>query len=70
VLAVAVGVGVYYGVPHTWLKVVWGIAAAAAAYLGLASRQRALGSAKTTFDSLNAQLYTEPSSGGRDTTVG
>jgi cytosine/uracil/thiamine/allantoin permease len=35
--AVAAGVGVYYAVPHTWLKVLWGIAAAGSAYLVLAA---------------------------------
>jgi len=42
VLAVAAGVGVYYTVPHAWLKVVWGVAAAAAAYLALAAGERAV----------------------------
>jgi NCS1 nucleoside transporter family len=33
VIAIAAGVGVYYAVPQTWVKVVWGIAVAACAYL-------------------------------------
>ena len=33
--AVAVGVAVYYSLPHDWLKVVWGIGVGAAAYLVL-----------------------------------
>jgi purine-cytosine permease-like protein len=37
VLAVAVGIAVYYAVPDAWLKVAWGAGAAAAAYLALAS---------------------------------
>jgi len=37
VLAVAVGIAVYYAVPAAWLKVAWGAGAAAAAYLALAS---------------------------------
>jgi nucleobase:cation symporter-1, NCS1 family len=32
VAAIAAGAGVYYAVPHAWLKVVWGIAVGAAAY--------------------------------------
>jgi NCS1 nucleoside transporter family len=35
VAAIAGGVGVYYAVPHEWLKVVWGSAVAAIAYLAL-----------------------------------
>jgi nucleobase:cation symporter-1, NCS1 family len=34
--AVGAGVGVYYALPHSWLKVVWGIAVGAIAYLVLA----------------------------------
>jgi len=41
VVAVAIGVGVYYAVPQSWLKVVWGLAVGAGAYLAL----RALASA-------------------------
>jgi cytosine permease len=37
VLAVAVGIAVYYAVPAAWVKVAWGAGAAAAAYLALAS---------------------------------
>ena len=37
VLAVAVGIAVYYAVPDAWLKVAWGAGAAAGAYLALAS---------------------------------
>jgi NCS1 family nucleobase:cation symporter-1 len=33
--AVAVGVAVYYALPHSWLKVVWGLAVGAVAYLAL-----------------------------------
>jgi purine-cytosine permease-like protein len=33
--AVAVGVGVYYAVPQAWLKVAWGLAVGAVAYLAL-----------------------------------
>jgi cytosine permease len=40
ILAVAVGVAVYYAVPAEWVKVVWGIGAAAAAYLGLVAAIR------------------------------
>jgi NCS1 family nucleobase:cation symporter-1 len=36
VVAVAVGVSVYYVVPQSWIKVVWGVAAGGVAYLGLA----------------------------------
>jgi purine-cytosine permease-like protein len=41
-LAVAAGVVVYSAVPHAWVKVVWGLAAAAAAYLALLPVQQAL----------------------------
>jgi len=34
-VAVGVGVGVYYALPHSWVKVVWGLAVAAVAYLAL-----------------------------------
>ena len=33
--AVAVGVGVYYALPQAWLKIVWGLAVGAVAYLAL-----------------------------------
>ena len=33
--AIAVGVGVYYAVPQAWLKVAWGLAVGAVAYLAL-----------------------------------
>jgi NCS1 nucleoside transporter family len=42
VLAVATGVGVYYALSHTWLKVVWGLAVGAIAYLVLVRVQDAL----------------------------
>lgn len=35
-VAVAIGVAVYYAVPETWLKVVWGVGVAAAVYGALA----------------------------------
>jgi NCS1 family nucleobase:cation symporter-1 len=41
-LAVATGVAVYSAVPHAWLKVVWGLAASAVAYVTLEPRQQAL----------------------------
>jgi NCS1 family nucleobase:cation symporter-1 len=40
VLAVAGGVGVYYAVPQSWVKVVWGIAVGAGLYLTLAQLMR------------------------------
>jgi NCS1 nucleoside transporter family len=33
--AVSLGVGVYYALPHSWLKIVWGLAVGAAAYVAL-----------------------------------
>jgi cytosine permease len=33
VLAIGVGVALYYSLSHSWLKIAWGIGAAAAAYL-------------------------------------
>lgn len=38
--SVAVGVGVYYAVPHAWLKVLWGLTAAAVSYLVLTAVAR------------------------------
>src|SRR5262245_47579051 len=35
ILAVAGGVALYYALPHSWLKVVWGMGAGAAIYLAL-----------------------------------
>ena len=40
VVAIAVGMAVYYTVPDAWIKVVWGVASGAVAYLGLAWVQR------------------------------
>ena len=40
VVAVAVGVGMYYALPHTWLKVAWGVGAGAAVYLALVFAMR------------------------------
>jgi len=48
VLAVAAGVGVYYSVPHDWLKVAWGAGVGALAYLVLSRVQEALGSLDAT----------------------
>jgi NCS1 family nucleobase:cation symporter-1 len=42
VLAVAGGVAVYYALPHSWLKVVWGVGAGAAIYLVLVAVFRLL----------------------------
>jgi nucleobase:cation symporter-1, NCS1 family len=39
VLAVAAGVGVYYSLPHAWLKVLWGTGVGAVAYFVLAAVQ-------------------------------
>ena len=33
--AIAIGVGVYYALPQSWFKLVWGVGVSAAAYLGL-----------------------------------
>jgi cytosine permease len=41
-LAVAAGVGAYSAVPHTWLKVVWGLAAAALVYVAALPGQATL----------------------------
>jgi NCS1 nucleoside transporter family len=41
-LAVATGAGLYYAVPHAWLKVAWGLAAGAIAYLALEPVQQTL----------------------------
>ena len=50
VLAVAVGVAVYYAVPAEWVKVLWGIGAAAAAYLGLVAAVRQAAPAPATLE--------------------
>jgi nucleobase:cation symporter-1, NCS1 family len=42
VAAVAAGVAVYSAVPHSWLKVAWGLAVAAAVYAALEPAQRTL----------------------------
>ena len=42
VVATAAGVGVYYAVPLSWVKVVWGVGIGALAYLVLESVQRAV----------------------------
>jgi hypothetical protein len=39
---VAAGAGMYYAVPQAWLKVAWGLAAGAIAYLALEALQRVL----------------------------
>jgi cytosine permease len=48
VAAVAIGVAVYYAVPQSWLKVVWGLGVGAGGYLAL----RALQAAAARRDSL------------------
>jgi NCS1 nucleoside transporter family len=40
VVAVAAAVAVYYAVPHSWVKVIWGIGVGAAVYLALVSLSR------------------------------
>jgi threonine/homoserine/homoserine lactone efflux protein len=35
VVAVAAGVAVYYALPHSWVKVLWGVGVAGLVYLGL-----------------------------------
>lgn len=40
--AVAVGVGVYYALPHAWVKVLWGVGVGAAAYLLLRAASAAV----------------------------
>jgi hypothetical protein len=42
-VAVAAGVGIYYAVPDTWSKVLWGVAAAAGVFLLAAVPRRAAG---------------------------
>lgn len=43
VLAIAVGLATYYTVPHTWLKILWGLGASGAVYLGLVAARIAFG---------------------------
>jgi NCS1 family nucleobase:cation symporter-1 len=40
VVAVAAAVAVYYAVPHSWLKVAWGLGVGAAVYLCLVALSR------------------------------
>jgi cytosine permease len=40
IVAVALGVAVYYALPHAWLKVAWGLGAGAAVYLALVAARR------------------------------
>ena len=40
ILSVAIGVGVYYSLPHAWLKVLWGVGVGAVAYLVLTALAR------------------------------
>jgi len=47
IVAVAVGMAVYYAVPPSWIKVIWGLSLAAAAYLVLAV-VRTVGDADTS----------------------
>jgi NCS1 nucleoside transporter family len=42
VVATTGAVGIYYALPHAWLKVVWGVGVGALAYLVLESIQRAI----------------------------
>jgi nucleobase:cation symporter-1, NCS1 family len=42
VAATSVAVGIYYLVPHAWIKVVWGVGVGALAYVVLEAGQRAL----------------------------
>ncbi len=44
IASVAVGVGVYYALPQSWLKIAWGIGVGALAYLGLRRLTAAIGS--------------------------
>jgi cytosine permease len=40
--AVAIGVGVYYALPQSWFKLVWGVGVSAVAYLGLRALEAVL----------------------------
>ena len=42
IAAVAAGVGVYYALPHTWIKVLWGVGVGALAYLPARAAQNAV----------------------------
>jgi purine-cytosine permease-like protein len=42
VAAVAIGVGVYYALPQSWFKLVWGVAVSAVAYLALRALESVL----------------------------
>ena len=55
-LAIAGGVGVYYAVPQSWVKVVWGVGVSAALYLVIqalatAAAPRIAGQTSTTTSS-------------------
>jgi NCS1 family nucleobase:cation symporter-1 len=52
VAAIAAGIGVYYALPQSWLKVAWGVVAGAAIYLSLTALQTAFsGYARTVASS-------------------
>jgi cytosine/uracil/thiamine/allantoin permease len=55
VAATALGVGIFYAVPHELVKVVWGVAAAALAYLALSALQARLFERETTLSQLAAE---------------
>ena len=54
-VAVGVGVAVYYAVPPSWIKVIWGMSVAAAAYLVLAA-------VRTVGDTETSATFQRPSS--------
>jgi purine-cytosine permease-like protein len=51
--AVAIGVGVYYALPQAWLKIVWGLAVGALAYLAL-RRLQALAAGRTVVPEISS----------------
>jgi cytosine permease len=55
VAATALGVGIFYAVPHELVKVVWGVSAAALAYLALSALQARLLERETTVPQLAAE---------------
>jgi purine-cytosine permease-like protein len=49
VVAVAAGVAVYYALPHSWVKVLWGVGVAGLVYLALRAAWSAVGSPERTY---------------------
>ena len=61
VVAVAVGMAVYYAVPASWIKVIWGLFFGAGAYLALAALLRASDTEPSAEPSVTVRRPSSPS---------